>query len=144
MVLPKAGGFEATRAQISGPWLSELTSGMTSTQTALSVPKFKVETGQFRLKLPLTDLGMGIVFTGQADFSGITTAQPLTIDDVIQKAFIGVDEAGTEAAAATAVTTVGAIPPTPTPFTVDRPFLFFVQDQTGLVLFSGQVVDPTK
>ena len=70
--------------------------------------------------------------------------RPLSIAAVIQKAFIGVDEDGTEAAAATAVTWVGDIkPPSPVPFTVDRPFLFYIQDKTGLVLFTGQVVDPT-
>ena len=142
LVLPKAGEFAATRTQISGPWLSDITSGMTATDVTLSLPKFKLETAQLKLKDPLTDMGMGIAFSGQADFSGITPA-PLSIGEVIQKAFIGVDEAGTEAAAATAVTMPGANP-TPTPFVVDRPFLFFVQDATGLVLFSGQVVDPTQ
>jgi serpin B len=142
LVLPQAGEFAATRSQISGPWLSEITTGMTATDIALSLPKFKLETGQLKLREPLTDMGMGIAFSGQADFSGITT-EAVSIGQVIQKAFIGVDEAGTEAAAATAVTMPGGNP-TPTPFIVDRPFLFFVQDATGLVLFSGQVVDPTQ
>jgi serpin B len=55
-----------------------------------------------------------------------------------------VDEDGTEAAAATAVIGTNGVPPTPIPVTLDRPFLFFVQDKTGLVLFAGQIVDPTS
>jgi serpin B len=144
IVLPQAGQFEATRAQISAAWLADLTSTPNSIYVALALPKFKLETPQLQLNQPLTDLGMGPIFEQTANFSGISDEQ-LFISKVIQKAFIAVDEDGTEAAAATAV--VGdtvSLPPTPTPFVVDRPFLFFIQDKTGLVLFSGQIVDPTQ
>jgi len=67
------------------------------------------------------------------------------ISDVFQQAFIGVDEAGTEAAAATAVALTGTSAPTDIgELNVDRPFLFFIHDLNGVVLFSGQVVDPTQ
>ena len=80
-----------------------------------------------------------------ADFTGIESTRELYISDVFHQAFIAVDEHGTEAAAATAVVlTAGAIPDTPIPFTVDRPFIFFIRDVTGLVLFVGQVGDPTS
>ena len=63
---------------------------------------------------------------------------------MFHQAFIAVDEHGTEAAAATAVVlTAGAIPDPPVAFTVDRPFIFFIRDATGLILFTGQVVDPS-
>ncbi len=143
LVLPAAGQFEAIRSQISGQWLADATSGLSSTNVNLSLPKFEIETSQLKLKESLAALGMGLAFTGSADFSGMTDEQ-LSIADVVQKAFIGIDEDGTEAAAATAIIGLGMIPEPPTPVTFDRPFLFFVQDKTGLVLFSGQVVDPTS
>jgi serpin B len=142
LVLPTAGQFEATRTQISGQWLADATTGLSSTNVKVTMPKFKIETPQLKLKDSLAALGMGIVFTSNADFGGMTD-EVLSISDVIQKAFIGIDEDGTEAAAATAVMGLGMIPEPPIPLTFDRPFMFFIQDKTGLVLFSGQVVDPT-
>lgn len=144
LVLPATGEFEATRSQISGQWLADTTSGLASTSVQLSIPKFKITTPQRRLRDSLTALGMGIAFTDAADFTAMAD-ETLSIFDVVQKAFIGVDEDGTEAATATAV--IGrfhAVPPTPVVMTFDRPFFFFVQDKTGLVLFAGQVVDPTQ
>ena len=143
LVLPASGQFEATRAQVSGQWLADTTSGLATTDVRINMPKFKIETPQRRLKDSLSALGMAIAFSGSADFTGMTD-EPLLIADVIQKAFIGVDEDGTEAAAATAVIGTLGIPPTPIPVTFDRPFMFFIQDKTGLVLFAGQVVDPTS
>lgn len=142
LVLPKAGQFETVRASTTWAWLSELTSGMTATEIQLTLPKFKIETAQMDLSDALKQLGMTAAF-GAADFSGIADTA-LSISKVVQKAFIGVDEKGTEAAAATAVAMAGAVPTPPTPVTFDRPFLFFIQDKTGLVLFNGHVVDPTK
>ena len=67
----------------------------------------------------------------------------LYISDVLHQAFIAVDESGTEAAAATAVIMDEfGIPAAPAEFTVDRPFLFFIRDRSGLLLFTGQVTDP--
>lgn len=141
LVLPKAGQFETIRASTTSAWLSALTSEMTSTEIQLTLPKFKIETAQIDLNDALKQLGMTAAFAN-ADFSGIADTT-LVISKVVQKAFIGVDEKGTEAAAATALAMAGAIP-MPTPVSFDRPFLFFIQDKTGLVLFNGHVVDPTK
>lgn len=143
LVLPKAGQFEAVRAAAAAPWLTEVTSGLTSHNVQLSLPKFKIETAQIDLTEPLKQLGMGAAFGGTANFTGIADST-LFITKVVQKAFIGVDEKGTEAAAATALAMAGAVPAQPITLTFDRPFLFFIQDKTGLVLFSGHVVDPTK
>jgi serpin B len=146
LVLPKAGQFESVRAGVTGAWLTGATSGMTSTRVSLSLPKFTVSTVQLDLVAPLKDLGMESAFADSADFSGFASdGGPVRISKVVQKAFIGVDEAGTEAAAATAVVGDGsAIQPEPISVIFDRPFLFFIQDKTGLVLFSGHVVDPTQ
>ena len=71
----------------------------------------------------------------------------IVLSEAMHKAFVAVDEKGTEAAAATALgMRAGAAPPTnePIPFVVDHPFLFFVRDtKSGAVLFMGRVLDPT-
>jgi serpin B len=143
LVLPSSGQFETVRAQLSSQWLSDATTGLASNYVQLSLPKFKITTPQLMLAESLKSLGMSIAFSDSADFTGMTD-ESLYISKVIQKAFIGIDEDGTEAAAATAVIgEYASLPPTPIPMVFDRPFLFFIQDKTGLVLFAGQVVDPT-
>ncbi len=144
LVLPAEGQFEAVRDATSAEWLTEATGGLSSVNVSLSLPKFTIETDQIKLLSALEELGMGAAFEGDADFTGLAADRPLFISDVIQKAFIGTDESGTEAAAATAVMMAGGMPAEPVPVAFDRPFLFFIQDKTGLVLFSGQVVDPTE
>jgi len=86
-------------------------------------------------------------FSGSADFSGMTSNKDLFIGDVIHKAFVSVDETGTEAAAATAVVMVtsapGPKPKEPVTVTIDRPFIFLIRDiETGAILFIGRVVNP--
>jgi serpin B len=149
VVLPAEGQFETVRSQVSGEWLAEASAdvdptAVAPTQVKLALPKFRIETAQTRLDEPLTSLGMGIAFTDEADFSGMVEDGPLFIGAVAQKAFIGTDEAGTEAAAATALRAGTGRPEQPVELTMNRPFLFFIQDTTGVVLFSGQVVDPTR
>ena len=89
---------------------------------------------------------MGAAFApDQADFSGMTGGRDLYISDVVHKAFVSVDEAGTEAAAATAVMMAATAMESDEPLAlaVDRPFLFLIVDQpTGAVLFLGRVLDP--
>ena len=113
------------------------------------LPKFKIETPLYKLKDYLSDLGMGLAFSDNADFSGITEEEPLKISDVLHKAFIEVNEEGTEAAAATAVimatTSIdGGNPPPRIVFNCDHPFIFFIQHkETGTILFSGVMNNPT-
>jgi serpin B len=88
---------------------------------------------------------MGAAFTESADFSGMNGGRDLLIQDVLHKAFVSVDEDGTEAAAATAVI-IGttSMPLDPIAMTLDRPFVFLVRDTaTGAVIFLGRVVDPS-
>jgi serpin B len=89
-------------------------------------------------------MGMPAAFTGGADFSGMTGKKDLFISDVVHKAFVSVDEEGTEAAAATAVVMAeSAAPAEPVQVTVDHPFIFLIRDtETGTVLFVGRVLDP--
>jgi serpin B len=80
---------------------------------------------------------------GDADFSGITTAESLYISDVVHQALVSVDEAGTEAAAATAVIAGTTSAPEPAELVADRPFIFLIHDvATGSVIFAGRVMDP--
>jgi serpin B len=109
----------------------------------VSLPRFKVETA-FKLKEVLCALGAELAFSDGADFSGIGQER-LKISEVVHKAFVEVNEEGTEAAAATAVLMPesGGPPPQPVEFKADHPFLFFIRDRrTNAVLFSGRLLDP--
>lgn len=107
----------------------------------VTLPKFQIKGASFSLKNTLQKLGMNAPF-GAADFSGMTD-ESVRISDVIHQAFVSVDEKGTEAAAATAVVMVGGAAPTEVKhvaIAADKPFVFFVRDQTtGAILFLGRV-----
>ncbi len=156
IVLPREqGGLAALEAQLDAAHLASFTSSLdASHRVAVSLPKFRVAPEpSMRLREPLRALGMPLAFArGSADFSGIANPprpdDRLYIAEVFHKAFVQVDEEGTEAAAATAVVMAraGAAPPrdTPIPFTADHPFLFFIRDvRSGAILFMGRVVDPS-
>jgi serpin B len=116
-----------------------------STAVDLALPTFRFYWDD-DLSTVLQNLGMRAAFSDAADFSGVTTGATLKIAAVLHKAFVAVDEKGTEAAAATAVIAVvtGAMAPPPTSLHFDRPFLFRIDDlKTGLPLFLGSVADPT-
>jgi serpin B len=144
VVLPD-GPLPALRPKIAAGGLRGLVAGMARHQVTLFLPRFRLETA-FDLVPVLRRLGVTQAFTGDADFSGITAADRLLINAVAHKAYIDVDEQGTEAAAATAITfrpTAAFQAPPPVTLVVDRPFLFAIVDgATGLVLFLGQVSHP--
>lgn len=120
--------------------------GFSDHDGTLRLPKFRIEYGVELIK-PLKILGMKQAFDASAaDLSGIAE-DGLFISDARQKAFMEVNEEGTEAAATTfiAVGTLGYEPPPPPPFhmIVDRPFLFLIEDQnSGTILFIGVIFDP--
>lgn len=146
LVLPNEGQFETVRDAASAEWLKTAADGAETRNVSLALPKFEM-TVRFHLSESLIELGLATAFSSvDADFRGITGDEPLWISHVIQKAFIKVDEKGTEAAAATAVTISAgsAAPADIVSLNIDRPFLFFIRDVNGAVLFSGQVVDPTQ
>jgi serpin B len=130
-----------TAAKIDG-WLKSAS----SREVMLSLPKFKL-TAQFSLKGTLQSMGMTLPFSDKADLSGIDNKRDLYISAVIHKAFVDVNEVGTEAAAATGVS-IGlmAAPVTqPQEFKADHPFLFLIRDnQSGSILFLGRVNNPTE
>ena len=108
------------------------------------MPEFEFES-EFSLKSALTNMGMPVAFSSDADFSGMTGNRDLSIDEVLHKAFVSVDEAGTEAAAATAVMMrLTALPSPPVEVKVERPFVFLIRDiETGTILFIGRVLNPS-
>jgi serpin B len=131
--------------------LQSLLDNLMSGQAILSMPKFKFESS-FSVNQALKDLGMVNAFTpGSADFSSMSEpdGDPLYISDVIHKAFVAVDEEGTEAAAATAVIMgiESAMPEEvePVRLVFDHPFLFLIRDrESGLILFLGRVTEPLQ
>jgi serpin B len=145
ILLPEAGQFEAFEAGLQTQQVSDIISGLQPTEVALTMPQFEFES-EFSLKDTLADMGMPIAFSpDDANFSGMTGTPDLYISEVIHKAFISVDEAGTEAAAATAVIMNRCSAPyePPVEVTIDRPFIFLIRDiETGTILFAGRVVNP--
>jgi serpin B len=144
VVLPD-GPLTALRPVIAAGGLRGLVADTSMYQVTLSMPRFRVEAA-FDLVPVLRRLGVAEAFTHQADFSGITEAERLLISAVAHKAYVDVDEQGTEAAAATAIafrpSAVFRAPPAVT-MVVDRPFLFaIIHTPTGLPLFAGQVSHP--
>jgi len=116
-------------------------------KVAVFLPKFKLS-AQFSLAKPLAEMGMTDAFSPNANFSGMDGARDLFISAVIHKAFVDVNEKGTEAAAATGtVMRMSAVMmPRPTPvFRADHPFIFLIRDNhSGSILFLGRLVDPTR
>jgi serpin B len=118
-------------------------SALASTKIDLYLPKFTMR--DYRtLNDALISLGMGVAFSGGADFSRINSEIPLMISRVLHKSYVSVEESGTEAAAATVVeikeTSAGGGGETIRIMRVDRPFLFFIRERSSsAVLFSGKV-----
>ena len=111
------------------------------TNARLTLPKFKMEE-QFDLRSALQDMGIGDLFTSSADLTGMSNAEGLYVSKVVHKAYIDVNEEGTEAAAATAVI-VSRSSLRPLSVVADRPFLFILREQrTKSIVFIGRYVRP--
>ncbi len=149
VVLPREpDGLAALEAQLSPERLAEWTSQLAEREVRVQLPKFKMTWGAAELNGRLKALGMRDAFDGnRADFSGMDGKTDwLYIGLVLHKAFVDVNEEGTEAAAATAVAMrVKSMSRPPVEFRADHPFLFLIQEEeTGTILFLGRVADPTK
>ena len=143
-----SAGLTKLEKELTGGQIVAWQAQMTETKVQVFLPKFKIEWGTASLVQMLKNLGMSDAFVfGKADFSGISGDKLLFIGDVLHKAFVAVDEKGTEAAAATAVLVPRGASPRPAApppvFRADHPFIFFIQDNaTGSILFMGRVVNP--
>jgi len=144
ILLPEAGNFDSFEEGLQAQQVDDIISGLQDTRVTLTMPQFEFDS-EFSLKDTLPEMGMPIAFSDEADFSGMTGNRELFISDVIHKAFVAVDEAGTEAAAATAVIMkLTAVPEPPVEVTIDRPFIFLIRDiETGAILFVGRVLNPS-
>ncbi len=151
ILVPDAGEFSDFAASLDADLVSRALAGMGAERVRLTMPLFKFES-QLSLNETLKAMGMPNAFDGgSADFSGMNgvscTDNPmcLRITDVVHKAFVAVDEEGTEAAAATGVVVgITSMPPEPVQVVIDRPFLFLIRDvETGAILFVGRVMDPS-
>jgi serpin B len=146
VILPKDDDLTPVEQNLDSEELSELRQSLVYKNVKVYFPKFTFESG-YSLKAKITAMGMPTAFTPSADFSGMDGTRNLFISDAFHKAFVEVNEEGTEAAAATAVVMTQScyIPMEPVPvFRADHPFIFLIQDdETGNILFMGRVVDPT-
>ncbi len=143
IILPRLEQFKATEASLNSQQVNSMIRSIQSRQMILTMPKFRFESS-FGLKKTLSGMGMPVAFSTDADFSGMDGKRDLYITDVIHKSFIYVDEAGTEAAAATGVIMgTTSMPAAPIEVTIDHPFIFLIRDiNTGTVLFVGRVLSP--
>jgi serpin B len=145
ILLPASGNFSDFEEALHGEQVYDIISELQLTGVALTMPRFEFDS-EFSLKNTLAEMGMPDAFIYPiADFSGMTGNRALFISDVLHKSFVAVDEAGTEAAAATAgIVAPSAGPPeSPVEVTIDRPFIFLIRDiETGAILFVGRVLNP--
>ena len=144
VVLPKEVGLLASVESklCAGNLRSELAL-VRKREVAVHLPKFKMTTGTVDLGDILQNMGMKDAFSlPPADFSGMTGKRDLFISMVLHKAFVEVNEEGTEAAAATAVVMKAGAAMSPV-FRADRPFIFMIRDnRSGSLLFMGRVMNP--
>lgn len=147
IILFPDGDFEAFQNSLDPGMLEEVAGGLALREVAVVMPPFEFTT-DYSLSTVLSGMGMDDAFdASHADFSGFTGSRDLFISDVVHKAFVKVDETGTEAAAATGVIMATTAMPSDPPelFLLDRPFVFLIMDdRSDTVLFMGRVTDPAS
>jgi serpin B len=145
VLLPKKiEGLADLEPNLTAENLSRWSEGLRKREVQLFLPRFKL-TSQFRLGEVLAAMGMKQAFGPAADFSGMSPSDDLMISEVVHKAFVDVNEEGTEAAAATGVIVrvTAALPHEPVVFRADHPFVFAIRDnRSGAILFLGRVSEP--
>jgi serpin B len=144
ILLPDDGNFQQFEDSLNGEQVDAILQNLSHGNVMLSLPKFEFSS-EFGLADVLRQMGMSAAFDpAQADFSAMDGTHDLFIGDVFHKAYISVNEAGTEAAAATAVVMkASGMPLEPVKITVDRPFMFLIRDTVNnSTLFVGRVMNP--
>jgi serpin B len=143
IILP-SGDMEDFEENFSSETLDSVQSALLNRNVHLTMPRFEF-TQSMLLSDILISLGMESAFGPDANFAGITGSPDLYISEVLHKAYVKVDEEGTEAAAATAVVmNMLCMPEPPVELNINRPFIFMVKDNlTGSIVFMGRVTDPT-
>ncbi len=145
IVLPRRRSVASFQRRLTPVGLAQMVRRLAPKPIALSLPRFQLAFHE-ALNNPLEQLGMTTAFSEGADFSGIATGPPMNIGVVEHASTFSVDEQGTLATAATAITIEATSAPSftrPVRFDANRPFLFFLRDDhTGTVLFSGRLTEP--
>jgi serine protease inhibitor len=149
ILLPRTkDGLAAAEKKLDGDGFTKLVGTLKNQQVDVALPKWKVRTA-VQMKTLFQQLGMTRAFDSRADFSGMVEKKALSqlyIDQIYHQGFVAVDEAGTEAAAATAVVMndeSAHVVPEAVAFRADHPFAWVIRDlATGEILFYGRVVDP--
>jgi serpin B len=142
ILVPEIDSFEPFATNLGFEIIESILENIEPAVVQLSLPKFEFNT-TYQLKPTLMKMGLTDAF-GDADFSGIDGTLELFIDDIFHQGFLSVDEAGTEASAASAIVmSRKGIPNVEVTLQVDRPFIFLIHDlETGAILFLGHVVNP--
>ena len=139
---PKPDGLRAVEKQLTAENLTKWLGGLKDLELDVSLPRFRMETKAELIK-KLIALGMIDAFDGNADFTGMSTTSPGFISAVVHKAFVDVNEEGTEAAATAVVIGELSSDRVKPSFVADHPFLFLIRDvKHGTILFLGRVEKP--
>ncbi|WP_332450435.1 serpin family protein [Methanoculleus sp.] len=145
VLLPKGDNLTTVEKSLDAETVENLRESLVRERVKVFFPKFTLET-EYSLPPTLAAMGMPTAFTGNADLSGMDGTKNLFVSDVVHKAFVDVNEEGTEAAAATGVVVNLVSMPleeTTSVFRADHPFVFMiVEKDSGTVLFAGRVVNP--
>lgn len=142
-----ADGLSAIENRLDEGLLATWLGSMQKRRVSVHLPRFSMSWGAENISPHLQALGMQDAFIkGAADFSGIDGTRDMLISSVFHKAFVDVNEEGTEAAAATGVMVgVTSMPPPPEIFRADHPFIFLIREKpTGVILFMGRLTEPEK
>ncbi|MCH8341832.1 MAG: hypothetical protein IIA51_09805 [Chloroflexi bacterium] len=144
ILMPDTGKFRDVESSLDARQLNAIVRNLETRYLDLKMPRFDFES-EFEMRDTLSEMGMRRAFGG-ADFSGMDGGRDLQLSEVLHKAFVKVDERGTEAGAATSVfASVISNPMYPLEVTVDRPFIFWIRDiPTGTLLFLGRVLNPAE
>lgn len=144
ILVPDEGKFREVERSLDTRQIDRIVENLESQYLDLTMPKFEFES-EFALRETLSKMGMRSAF-GNANFSGMDGSKDLQLSEALHKAFVAVDERGTEAAASSSVfADIISNPINPLELTVDRPFIFWIRDKpTGTLLFIGRVLNPDQ
>ena len=145
LIMPETSGISAFEEQFTSDVMKNIISSLNTGDVRLTLPMFSFYGDSIALKSILSDMGMPVAFSDDADFSGMTGKKELKITDVIHKAYIDVNEDGTTAAGATVILAgIESCPADPVEIVFNRPFIFIIRDMsTHAILFMGRVSNPS-
>ncbi|XP_009693031.1 PREDICTED: serine protease inhibitor 2.1-like [Cariama cristata] len=143
LILPDDGKMKQVEDALSKETVCRWDKKLVTRRLHLQLPKISIS-GSYDVKKLFKEMGITEVFSGNADLSGISGSHDLQVSQAIHKALLEVDEAGTEAAGATAIIVTRVLHPSIT-IKFNRPFIILISDKkTSTTLFMGKIVDPTK